>query len=78
VALQRRLGEHELAVEADLEATLRRGHELDPLDDRRPSLEQLVRQTDGAWDVVSGNAELDLQLVPRLQHVSPRSGRDEG
>src|SRR5207248_3394830 len=69
VAAEGRLGEDQLAVEDHLEAAVGRRHQLDGLDDRRPPLEQLVRQTDGTRHVVSGNAELDADAVSGIEHV---------
>ena len=42
---------------------------MDVLDDRRPTSEQFVRQTDGAGHVVSGNAELDLEAMSWVEHL---------
>jgi hypothetical protein len=68
VPAQLGLGEEQLVVEGHLEAALRRGDEVEALDDRCPTVEQFVRQTDGARDVVSGNAELDEQPVLGIEH----------
>jgi hypothetical protein len=38
------------------------------LDDRSPSFEQFVRQTDGARHIVSGDAELDGEPVSGIEH----------
>jgi hypothetical protein len=63
VPAQRRLREDEFAVKGDLEPTLRGGQEFDVLDDRRPAGKDLVRQTDGTGNVVSGDAELDGEAM---------------
>ena len=63
MAVQGGLGEDQVAVQRHLEAALARALQLDGVDDVGPSVEQFVRQTDGLGDVVSGDAELDLQLV---------------
>jgi hypothetical protein len=68
VAAHSGLGEDQLVVKGDLEAPLRRRQQFDGRQDRGPSPEQLVRQTDGARYVVSGNAELDLHPVARFDH----------
>jgi len=73
---ERGLGEHEVAVEDHLEASLRARDEVDLLDDRRPSREDLVRQTDGSRYVVSGDAELDRQSVSRVEHELDHSCAD--
>jgi len=39
------------------------------LDDRSPSREKFVRQTDGTRYVVSGDAELDGEPVSGIKHV---------
>jgi hypothetical protein len=81
VTAERRLREDHLTVEGDLEASLRGGDQLNRLDDRRPALEEFVRQTDGVRDVVSGDAELDLKPVPRIDHwrsVSVRGSMELG
>jgi hypothetical protein len=62
------LREDQLAVERDLEASLGGREQLDRLQDRCPSGQQLVRQTDGSRDVVSGNAELDRDAVAGIDH----------
>jgi hypothetical protein len=74
---ERRFGKEEVTVKGHLEATPRRGKHGDVRDHRRPAGEQFVRQTDGARDVVSGNAELDLEMMPGVQHGAPpdRLGR---
>ena len=59
VALQLCLAEEQLIVELDLESPPRRRDQLNLGNHRRPFLEQLVRQTDGSWYVVSRDAELD-------------------
>jgi hypothetical protein len=71
MAPEGRLGEDHLVIEADLEAALRRREQVDRGDDRGPPLQQLVRQTDGPRDVVSGNAELDAEAVPGVHHRAP-------
>jgi hypothetical protein len=68
VATNRSLGEEKRAIEGHLEAAFRGRQQLDTGDDRRPSRKQFVRQTDGARNVVSGDAELDLEVVTRIQH----------
>jgi len=68
VPADRRLGEDQLSVERNLESSLRRRKQGDVRDYRSPAAKQLVRQTDGAGDVVSGNAELDLEVVPGVEH----------
>src|SRR6266508_4796026 len=55
----------EVTVHRHLEAALGAGHQLDPLDDGRPPMQQLGRQTDGPVDVVSRDAELDQEPVTR-------------
>jgi hypothetical protein len=62
------LGEDQVAVESDLEPSARRRHQIDVLDDRRPPVQQFVRQTDGTRHVVSGNTELDAEVVTRVKH----------
>ena len=57
---ERRFGENEVTVEGHLEATPGRRKHGDVRDHGSPPGEEFVRQTDGARDVVSGNAELDL------------------
>ena len=73
--LIRIFGEDRLVVERDLEASLRARDEIDAFDDGRPPVEQFVRQTDGPGDVVSGNAELDTDAVPRIKHASSLAHR---
>jgi hypothetical protein len=68
VATERGLRKNQLAVERDFKSSLRGWDQLDRRDEWRPSLEQFIRQTDGVRDVVSGDAELDLKLVPRIDH----------
>jgi len=68
VAADLSLGEHDLVVDGDLEAALRRGDQFEAFDDRRPTGEQFVRQTDGTRNVVSGNAELDEDAMARVEH----------
>jgi hypothetical protein len=70
VPTERGFGEDQLAIEDDLEAPLRTGDHVDPLDDGRPATEQFVRQTDGTGDIVSGNAELDADEVSRVEHLT--------
>jgi hypothetical protein len=62
------LREQQLVVERDLEPSLGSRHQLDRDDQVRPSLQQLVRQTDGTRDVVSGHAELDADAVALVEH----------
>jgi hypothetical protein len=66
-----RLREDQHVIQGDLESTLRRGDQLDRRDDWCPAGEQFVRQTDGARDIVSGDAELDAEMMPRVEHVRP-------
>jgi hypothetical protein len=68
VAPERGLGEDQLAIDGDLEASLARRDQLDRLDDGRPSVGQLSRQTDGSFVVASGDAVLDADAVPRVEH----------
>jgi hypothetical protein len=75
VALEGRLGKDQLAVEGDLEAALGARDEIERLDDRRPPGQQLVRQTDGTRDVVSGDAELDADAVTGVEHDADAIGR---
>jgi hypothetical protein len=63
---KRSLGVDQRAIEGHLESAFRRRHQVDTGDDRRPSGKQFGRQTDGARYVVSGNAELDLEVVTRI------------
>jgi hypothetical protein len=42
-------------------------------DDRGPATQQFVRQTDGTGDVVSGDAELDQQVMSGLEHPGTSS-----
>jgi hypothetical protein len=70
VAAQGGLGEHQITVNDDLKPALRRRDQLDRLDDGRPPLQQLVRQTDGSRDIVSGDAELDRDPVAGINHDS--------
>src|SRR4051794_9434904 len=65
---QRGFGEDQVTVEDHLEAALRRRQQVDRLDDRRPSGEQFVRQTDGPWHVISGDAEFDREAVAGIEH----------
>ncbi len=65
---ERRLRKDQLVVEGDLESSLRRGRHLDRGDDWRPPGEKFVRQTDGSGNVISGDAELDLQTMSRVEH----------
>ena len=62
MALQRQLGEQQLAVQGHLEpaaAAWQQGHTGDP---GRPSVEKLSRQTGGSIGVVSDDAELDGEV----------------
>src|SRR4051812_5049412 len=68
VTPQRGFGVDQFAVEGDLETALGGRQQLDRLDDRRPSREQFVRQTDGTRYVVSGDAELDGEAVSGVEH----------
>src|SRR5438105_1324068 len=61
--VQGRLGEDEIAVEGHLEAAFPGALQLDGVDHMRPPGEEFIRQTDGLGDVVSGDAELDVQMV---------------
>ena len=61
--------EDQLVVELDLEATLRRRHQLEGLDDGCPTGEELVRQTDGVRNVVSKNTELDPDPMLGVAHL---------
>lgn len=63
------LGVHELVVQRDLEPAARGRHQPEVGDDRRPSAEDLGRQTGGPLDVVSGDAELDGDGVRGIQHA---------
>jgi hypothetical protein len=74
VPAERRLREDQLSVECYLESSLRRREQCHVRDDWSPAAQQLVRQTDGTWDVVSGNAELDLEVVPGVKHGAPPYG----
>jgi hypothetical protein len=67
---ERDLREDERVIEAHLEAAVRGRHQVDAGDDRRPCRQQLVRQTDGARNVVSGYAELDGEAMARIEHPS--------
>ena len=80
VAAEGGLREQQLAVHRHLEAALVGRHEFEALDDRRPPLQQLVRQTDGTGDVVSGDAELDRDAVAGVQqrHGSNGTGQAGG
>jgi hypothetical protein len=49
------------------------GDQLDLAEERRPEIEHLAGQAHGLVEVVSGNAEGDLQLVLRLDHANKRS-----
>jgi hypothetical protein len=73
--LQLGFREDQFAIEDDLEPALRRGQQLDVTDDRCPPVQQLVRQTDGTGNVVSGDAELDGQFMARIEHEANRTGR---
>ena len=75
VAPERLLREDELTVERHLEASVRSRNELDRFDDGSPTLQQLVRQTDGARNVVSGDAEFDEEPVPWVKHESLSSSQ---
>lgn len=68
VAAEGGLGEDHLAVEGDLESSLRGRDEIEALDDRRPAGEQFVRQTDGTGKIVSGDTELDADAVAGVEH----------
>jgi hypothetical protein len=68
VPSQRLLREDELTVQRDLEASVGGRDELNGLDDRCPPTQKFVRQTDGAWHVVSRNAEVDDEPVPGIEH----------
>ena len=68
VAAQGRLGEDQISVERDFEATLRRRDQLDCDDDRGPAGKKLVRQTDGTRDVVSRDTELNAEAVAGIEH----------
>jgi hypothetical protein len=68
MATQAGFGEDQVAVESHFEAALGRGQQLNGLDDRRPVGQEFIRQTDGTGDVVSGNAELDQDSVPGVEH----------
>jgi len=57
------LREDELAVERHLETPARGRDQLEAGEERGPSLQEFVRQTDGLRDVVSGDAELDANRV---------------
>ena len=70
VPFQGRLREHEDVVQRDLEPAAAAGHQRDPRDHRRPGLEKLSRQTDGSGNVVSDDAELDLELMHLVRRVS--------
>jgi hypothetical protein len=70
------LGEDELTVEGHFEAALGRRDQLDPLDDRRPPGEELVRQTDGTGNVVSGDAELDQHVMAGVKHAEIVTGTE--
>jgi len=63
------LREDQLAVQRDLEAPFRGGDQLDGSDDGRPSGEKFVRQTDGTRNIVSGDAELDFEVMPGVDHA---------
>jgi hypothetical protein len=68
VPTDRRLREDHLSVQRNLESPLRRRKQGNVRDYGSPAAQQLVRQTDGAGDVVSRNAELDLEMVPGVEH----------
>jgi len=68
---ERRFGKDEVTVERHLEATPGRRKHADVRDHGSPAGEQFVRQTDGTRDVVSGNAKLDLKMMPGVQHDAP-------
>ena len=61
----------QLPIERDLESSFRRRDEGHLTYHWGPTIQQLVRQTDGARNVVSGNAEFDLKTVPGVEHSSP-------
>ena len=75
VPAELRLREDQFPVQRNLEPPLRGRQEGDVRDDRSPSTQQFVRQTDGARDVVSGDAEFDEEPVPRIQHESLSSSQ---
>lgn len=62
------LGVDQLAVHDDLEGARAARDEPEVAEDRRPAAEDLVRQTDGTGDVVSGDAELDGDVVLGVEH----------
>ena len=68
VSSQPLLGEDEVTVERHLEAAVGGWYELDGLDDRCPTAEKLVRQTDGTGNIVSRDTEVDEEPVPRIEH----------
>jgi hypothetical protein len=68
---ERGFGEDDVTVKRHLEATPGRRKHGDVRDHGSPTGEEFVRQTDGTRDVVSGNAELDLEMVPGVQHGAP-------
>ena len=68
VTTERGLREDDLTVEGHLEAALGGWHERDTGDDRCPSGEEFVRQTDGTRHVVSGDAELNVNVVAGIEH----------
>jgi len=70
VATQLGFGEQDLTIHGDLEPSLGGRDQVEPLDDRRPTSEKIVRQTDGTGNVVSGNAELDGDVVAGVEHAS--------
>ena len=78
---ERLLREDQLAVKRYLESAVRRRDELDRFDDRRPTAQEFVRQTDGPRYVVSRDAEVDEEPVPGIEHgieLLVAGGRTQG
>jgi hypothetical protein len=67
---QRRFREQQRAVECHLESPAVARAERCDVDSRRPRVEELSHQTGGSIRVVSDDAELDFELVPRVAEVA--------
>ena len=67
VPFEARLREQDVTVERDFEATAHAWDQRRPNDSRRPSRQQLSRQTGGSIRVASGDAVLDFEHVSRVR-----------
>lgn len=78
VPLEGGLGEQQLAVEGDFEATAGARQQRRPRHPGRPRGEEFSHQTGGSFGVVSDDAELDYEFVRSIHSVSVHASMVRG